>query len=1300
VTTTIAACPSCGNEIGPGWRYCVHCGTPTAEAASVNVARLVTIVTSDLQGSTALGERLDPESLREVMTTYIDEMRSVFERHGGTIEKIIGDAIVAVFGLAKIRDDDALRAVESAAESQRVLALLNDRLDQRWGVRLVVRTGVATGDVVVGEAGEGQHVLTGPTLARATTMEQNSPAQEVLLADSTYQAVRDAVQVEPFGSVTPKGGGEEITAHRLVSVVEREGTEEAQPGTRVCSTCGTEAAESDVFCSYCGSTMAGARPQRDTRKTVTVVFADPKPTTADGSRPTPEALRDVMSRYFAAMRRELERHGGTVEKFIGDAVMAVFGLPVRHEDDAVRAVRAASDMQAALIPLNETFAADYGITLNNHIGVNTGEVVAGDASLGQRLVTGDVVNVAARLEQAAGSHEILLGELTHQLARHAVTVEPVEPLTLKGKSQPVPAFRLESVQAVDADVQQRPDTPMIGREAELAALTDALADARHGRVCRMATVVGDAGVGKTRLIREFTTHATGDAVVARGRCLPYGDGITFWPLREAVRELAGITVEAPSDEALGRLSAVSSDPAVVQRLASVIGLSDDPFPVAEIFWAARRFLEEFGRERTVLMVIDDIHWAEQTFLDLLVNLVESVEGASVMILCSSRHELLERQEDWGESPGSLRLVLSPLTDADAGRVVESLLGGAEIDDEARGRIVEAAAGNPLFVEQLLSMLIDEGTLARDGQRWVAIRDLSGIRVPPTIEALLAARLDMLKHDEREVIEPASVVGQNFAVAALSELVPLEIVPEVPGHLQAMTSKELIQPIEEADEYQTDYRFHHLLVRDAAYNGLLKRERADLHERFVTWAEGFNAAHGVDNREFEEIHGYHLEQAFTYLSELGTVDEHARGVGMKGSQKLASAAERALARGDFPAAASLMRRSAALREREDPERLVLLPTLAEVLTELGRFVEAGQVLQDAVSSGTESGADTVVQHARLVQLYAQLYSGETEDEQDWSSAVTATSEEALPVFEATQYLRGLTFAWRMRVGLYGAAQQAASTEAAAEQVIRWARAGNDIRAEVKGSLAYAHAAVYGPTPVRQGVRRIKSLVESAGGDQHAVATMNLLLSQLYAMDREFDAARMLYRANAAKLAELQAGFTASSTSLDSARVEMLAGDYSAAEELLRRDFDALQAMDERYLLTTVAGLLGRALVAQGKDEQAAEYIGQAEELAASDDVDAQAIAKGVRARLLAKAGKADAARAMAHEAVALREGSDYVVDHAEALFDLTSVLTTIGDREGAAASAAKARALARKKGNRAMLELLRAAAPAGGDKARK
>ena len=456
---------------------------------------------------------------------------------------------------------------------------------------------------------------------------------------------------------------------------------------------------------------------------------------------------------------------------------------------------------------------------------------------------------------------------------------------------------------------------------------------------------------------------------------------------------------------------------------------------------------------------------------------------------------------------------------------------------------------------------------------------------------------------------------------------------------------------------------------------------------MNWAEGFNAAHGVDNREFEEIHGYHLEQAFTYLSELGTVDDHARAIGIKGSDKLASAGERALVRGDFPAAASLLRRSAAIRERGDPERLYLLPTLAEVLTELGRFVEAGQVLQDAESSGADAGEDAIVQHARLVRLYAQLYSGESDDEQDWSSAVATTAEEALPVFEQREYFPGLTFAWRMRAGLYGAAQQAASLEEAAEQVIRWANAGNNKRAAIKGSLSFAHAAVYGPTPVRQGIGRLNRLVESAAGDQHAVATMNLLLSQLYAMDRQFDAARTLYRANAAKLAELQAGFHASSTSTDSARVEMLAGDLPAAETLLRHDFEALKAMDERYILATVAGLLGRTLVGQGRNDEAAEYVHEAEELAAADDVDAQAILKGVKARLLASAGKADEAVALVREAVALREGSDYVVDHAEALVDMTTVMSLLGKREEATAAAEIARALARKKGNRALLEQL-------------
>ncbi|HEX6654945.1 MAG TPA: adenylate/guanylate cyclase domain-containing protein, partial [Candidatus Limnocylindria bacterium] len=635
MTTVVGACPSCGTEIGSGQRFCAHCGTALSSDAATEFSRQVTIVTSDLQGSTALGERLDPESLREVMTTYIDEMRAVFERHGGTIEKIIGDAIVAVFGLPTAADDDAIRAVDAAAESQRALANLNNVLEQRWGVRLVVRTGVATGEVIVGEASAGQHVLTGPTLTIATAMEQNSPAHEVLMAESTYLAVQDSVEAEPMAAVTPKGTSLSIPSFRLVAVAEREepGSDAPEAGGRICQTCGEENGEEDRFCANCGTELRERRVHRETRKTVTVIFADPKPSTLDASPLDPEALRDVMSRYFAGMQRALEQHGATVEKFIGDAVMAVFGLPVRHEDDALRAVRAARDMQDALPALNAAFEAEHGITLANHIGVNTGEVVAGDASLGQRLVTGDIVNVAARLEQAAGSREILLGPLTYRLVRDAVQVEDVEPLTLKGKSEPVPAYRLQSVSATTAAVERRSTTPMVGREQEMEGLRGMLARAIGARACRLATVVGDAGVGKTRLVSEFTDISADDARVIRGRCLPYGDGITFWPIRELVRDACGALPDDPADVVDTKLRATIPDSEVADRLASIIGVSDAVYPVPELFWGTRRFLELVGADRPILAIIDDVHWGESTFLDLLDHLVQNIADAPVLLLC-------------------------------------------------------------------------------------------------------------------------------------------------------------------------------------------------------------------------------------------------------------------------------------------------------------------------------------------------------------------------------------------------------------------------------------------------------------------------------------------------------------------------------------------------------------------------------------------------------------------------------------------------------------------------------------------
>jgi class 3 adenylate cyclase/tetratricopeptide (TPR) repeat protein len=1218
------------------------------------IRRQATIVTSDLKGSTALGERLDPESLREVLTTYFDEMRAVFESHGGTIEKIIGDAIVAVFGLATSRDDDALRAVEAAAESQRALALLNDRLEERWGVRLTVRTGVATGEVVVGEASAGQHVLTGSTIGLATAMEQNAPPLEVLLAASTYEAVRDAVEVEPMGEVQAKGSAEPLPAFRLLAVAERPDAERLptvdETGTRTCRVCGEANPEAFSSCGTCGAPLAARVAVGETRKTVTIVFADPKPMTADGSPPSAEALRDVMSRYFAAMQQQLARHGATVEKFIGDAVMAVFGLPVRHEDDALRAVRAASDMQRVLPELNSAFAADWGVTLQNHIGVNTGEVVAGDASLGQRLVTGDTVNVAARLEQAAGPREILLGALTYRLVRDAVTVDEVEPLSLKGKAEPVLAYRLLGLSDAVEGIHRRQDTPMIGRDLEMGALSEIFQRAVDERACRMATVVGDAGVGKSRLIAEFTAARGADALVIRGRCLPYGEGITFWPVREAARDAAGIGTDDPPSVAMAKLRSRIGDDAVVERIASVIGLSQSPFPMPEVFWGVRKFLEGLSRDRPVLLVIDDIHWAEATFLELIDHLVEAVDASPILLLCSSRHDLLESHPEWALDERSLRLVLRPLTDADAALVVGGLLGETGIAEEVRGRIVQAAAGNPLFVEQLLSMLIDNGTLRNEGGRWEQVGDVARLDVPPSIQALLAARLDLLAADERGVIEPASVIGQIFAQAAVAALVAPPVGPEVPQHLTTLMRKQLVQPNPAADADGIDYRFQHLLVRDAAYDGMLKRARAVLHERFVEWAEEINIRQGRV-QEFEEIQGYHLEQAYRYLTELGTLDDHARSLGARASAKLASAGRRAMGRGDMPAAVNLLRRAAATLPPQAPERGALLPNLAESLMEVGEFDEAQTTLAEAIELAEFLDDDRLGAEAVMIRLLVERNEGESPD---WSARVAREVERALPIFERASDKTGQALGWRVRYALLGTAGRYGEAAVAADQVIEHAAGANDPRLRARGAAGYAVSALYGPAPVPEAIQHCEQLATQSSGDKRTEALIRSALAQLYAMRGDFAHARDCYRDARAALEDLGIGILAAATSTDSGRVEILADDLDAARQELERDYLRLGELGETFLRSTIGGLLGRVAYAQDRVDDAYRLTEEVEAAAAADDVDAQALWRSVRACALARRGEYDAARRLAMESVAMRRGMDSPALQAEALSDLAEV----------------------------------------------
>ncbi|HET7527410.1 MAG TPA: adenylate/guanylate cyclase domain-containing protein, partial [Burkholderiaceae bacterium] len=775
-----------------------------------------------------------------------------------------------------------------------------------------------------------------------------------------------------------------------------------------CPSCGEENPPKFRLCGYCGTPLsaAPALPVHEVRKTVTIVFSDLKGSTALGERLDAEALHEVKERYFGAMAAEITRHGGKIEKYIGDAIMAVFGLPRAHEDDALRAVRAAAGMQSALERVNAELLGRYGVQLANRTGVNTGEVVANDdPGADQKIATGDAVNVAARLEQAAPENQIYLGDSTYRLVRDAVQVEAVEPLELKGKAQRVNAYRLVRAQGQDGNVR-RSDTPIVGRDVELAEIERVYREVVDGPAVRMVTVIGDAGVGKSRLVHEVVTRITAGASVLRGRCLPYGDGITFWPLR-VMLSAAGICDDDKPDEAHAKLLGFLGDRDVVDRVAAATGLSSENFPLHEVYWAARKVLEILAARAPVVALIDDIHWAEPAFLDLLEHVLSTSSGAPILLLATARHDLLEEHAQWGEQPGASRVMLKPLSDDAAALVVANLLGGAGLSPDVLKRIVDTAEGNPLYVEQLLSMLIDRGAVVEVNGRWVRTSAAADIDVPPTIHALLEARLDQLGRAERATVEPASVMGLEFPQLALVELAPVAVRTSLDEHLASLTRKQFVHLSMSVDT-TTRYRFHHQLVRDTVYNGLLKRARAQLHIGFVRWADKINADRDRA-LEFEEILGYHLEQAHGYLRELGPLDEAGLAIGLDAARRLTNAGKRAFARGDMHAARNLYQRAAALLEREHPNRLAILPNLGEAQLELGDFAGARSVLAEAVQLGEQASNTRVKAGARLIGMLVQLHAGQ---QRNWSQEATGVANESIPLLERESADEELAHAWRV------------------------------------------------------------------------------------------------------------------------------------------------------------------------------------------------------------------------------------------------------------------------------------------------
>ena len=1042
---------------------------------------------------------------------------------------------------------------------------------------------------------------------------------------------------------------------------------------KTCAACGVENPAIAKFCLACGTPLADAGPAQEHRKVVTIVFSDLKGSTALGEALDSEALREVMTRYFDAMRAELERHGGVIEKFIGDAVMAVFGLPQLHEDDALRAVRAAAGMQAALEGLNEELEEVYGVRLANRTGVNTGQVVAGDPTTGQRLVTGDAVNVAARLEQAAGEREVLIGALTYTLVRDDVEVEEVEPLELKGKSERVPAYRLVGVSS-GAAAPALPKRRLVGREVELRALVDALDTAETTRAAQLVTIVADAGVGKSRLTAEFTTGAAERATVLSGRCLAYGEGITFWPLAEAIRAHAGIVDDDDAAGAFGKLCAVAdgAGEGVSVRLASAIGQTHDPFPIEELFWAVRRFLEHLAAERPVVLLIEDVHWAEATLLELVDHLLDAMDDCPLLLVCPTRPELLLERPTWAERERATRVELSPLGETESRAMVEALLGGARLDEGVLDRIVEAAEGNPLYVEQLLRMLTDEGLIEEQDGEWRPTRDLSEVTVPPSIQALLAARLDALASNERSVIEPASVVGYHFPAAALGVLVADPLSATVGEQLVSLEAKHLVRRLEDGEEGA--HRFDHIMIRDTAYDGILKRARADLHERFVAWADVANQDRGA---EFEEILGYHLEQACNYLAELGPLDARGREIGEEGARRLASAGRRAFTRGDMPGAVTLLGRAAALLPAESRGRLRLLPEYGEALLMNGRFDEASEVLQEAIDNSTIFPAPAA--RASLVQLLVRLRTGGGPD--GWNrERVEEEIAGTMLVFEKADDSEGLAMAYRLRAWSAGTACRFGEAAEASEQAVEHARRAKDVRQERRAATAYAAAASLGPTLVDEAIARCESCLEQTIGDRQSEGNLLAVLGGLYAAQGTFNRARELVARGRGLLEEIGLDVDAARAGIEAWRVEMLAGEYETAERELRAALEALEALGERYFLSTVYGLMAQTLLEHGAPlDDVDELCRRSEELATPDDVATQALWRCAAGRSLARRGSLAEGEARVREALDLLATTDATVLLLDAYLDLGEVLELAGRYDEAREAYETARGHAELKG---------------------
>ncbi len=1030
-----------------------------------------------------------------------------------------------------------------------------------------------------------------------------------------------------------------------------------------CPACGAPHGDGAKFCSECGTTLLPPAAEAQTRKTLTALFCDVTGSTALGERRDAEVLRQVMTSYFAAMRRVLERHGGNVEKFIGDAVVALFGVPVLHEDDALRAVRAASEMHVALAELNAELDSSYGVRLEIRVGVNTGEVVVGSGDRGT-VATGDAVNLAARLEQHADPGQTLVGAGTWRLVHDAAELVAVPPLTLKGKAEPVPAWRLVAVDDVTAPLDRGRRglrSPLVGRQAELALLRQAFRRCVADRTCQLVTILGTAGVGKTRLLAELVGDL-GPARVLPGRCLSYGEGTAFWPLAEMLRAAAGLPVGGTAADGRARVAELlAGEPdaaVVVERLAPLAGLGGVVGSAEETHWAVRRWVEALARHSPLVLVVDDVHWAEPAMLDVIEHLADWVRDAPVLLVCLARPEFLDARPGWaGGKLNSSTALLAPLGDPEVGTLLGNLLDGVGLDAAVGARIRSTAGGNPLFVEQLLAMLVDDGLLRRVGGRWAPLTDLPQLDLPPTITALLAARLDRLAAGERRALQAASVAGEVGYLGAVGQLLTDASPDVVRRDLLALVRKDLLRPVASDIAGEQGLRFVHVLVRESAYQSLPKGRRADLHERFARWLTGRASADDID-----EFVGYHLEQAYRLRAELGPVDDTLRGLAVEAAGRLAAAAARIGS--SFPGSVRmLLQRACDLLPADAAERPELLIRLGVARRMTGRLGAAVEAFEQARLAGVHAGDELLVARAELYVLGVRL----TTDRELSVDSVLTRAGDGVVLFEARGDDDGLFAAYRLQavcLNLRGDWDEMGAVLGRAEQV---ARRTGDLQALASTRRALLSVLMWGWTPAAEALAR----TEEMAADQPSVsfefqAFVDLLRAVFYAMlDREPEARAALARG--VRGLDIGTDLAVAIFGNIGGYAAMILRDLELADRLLLTSAERLQGIGETVRLATVSAMLGAVRLDRGDGESAVSWARTSRQVTSDADADAQSRWRALQARLDARAGRLDSARRLADEAVDWSDRTDQSDVPADARVARAEVLRAAGDEEGASRS---------------------------------